>query len=159
MKRSIVPQFVVPPRFSVPLLAACATLGSLALSAHAGNVTLPDLGIQASDYTGSMATSVGPWIAGGLGLGVVILAVILGWRKLKTVARAIAITLGVIGMSVGLASHAQAQVTLPDLGVNATDYTSGMASSVGPWIAGGLGLGVVILAVILGWRKLKSVAQ
>jgi hypothetical protein len=72
----------------VPAMAACALLGTLALSAHADStVTLPDLGINASDYTSGMATSVGPWIAGGLGLAVVILAVILGWRKFKTVAR------------------------------------------------------------------------
>jgi hypothetical protein len=48
---------------------------------------------------------------------------------------------------------------LPDLGINASDYTSGMAGKVGPWIAGGLALGVVILAVILGWRKFKSAAK
>ena len=150
MKRSMFSRIVAP--------AVCTALGSLALSAHAAN-TLPDIGITASDYTSGMATAVGPWIAGGLGLGVVILAVILGWRKLKTVARMVAITLGALGMAVGFANHANAQVSLPDLGVNASDYTTGMASSVGPWIAGGLGLGVVILAVILGWRKLKSVAQ
>jgi hypothetical protein len=56
-------------------------------------------------------------------------------------------------------ARADNTVTLPDLGVNASDYTTGMASSVGPWIAGGLGLGVVILAVILGWRKFKTVAR
>jgi hypothetical protein len=34
-----------------------------------------------------------------------------------------------------------------------------MAGKVGPWIAGGLALAVVILAVILGWRKFKSAAK
>jgi hypothetical protein len=139
-------------------VAAVAAIGLQSSILHAAS-TLPDLGISASDYTSGMATSIGPWIAGGLGLAVVILAVILGWRKFKTVAQAIALTIGAIGAAVGLARPAHAQVTLPDLGIQASDYTSGMATSVGPWIAGGLGLAVVILAVILGWRKFKTVAR
>ena len=143
---------------SVAALAACAAIGLWNPMLRA-DTTLPDLGISATDYTSGMATSVGPWIAGGLGLAVVILAVILGWRKFKTVAQAVAVTIGAIGMAVGLARPAHAQVTLPDLGIQASDYTSGMATSVGPWIAGGLGLAVVILAVVLGWRKFKTVAR
>ena len=48
---------------------------------------------------------------------------------------------------------------LPSLGINPNEWTSGLTSSVGPWITGGLGLGVVVLAVLLGWSKLKAVAD
>ena len=62
-------------------------------------------------------------------------------------------------LALGIAPTLADGVTLPDLGINASDYTSGMAAKVGPWIAGGLALAVVILAVVLGWRKFKSTAK
>jgi hypothetical protein len=61
-------------------------------------------------------------------------------------------------LALGSAALADA-VALPDLGITATDYTTGMAAKVGPWIAGGLALAVVILAVLRGWRKFKSAAK
>jgi hypothetical protein len=48
---------------------------------------------------------------------------------------------------------------LPSLGINANEWTAGCASAVGPWIAGGLGLGVVVVAVLVGWAKLRQIAD
>jgi hypothetical protein len=48
---------------------------------------------------------------------------------------------------------------LPSLGINPNEWTAGCASAVGPWIAGGIGLGVVIVAVLVGWAKLRQVAE
>jgi hypothetical protein len=48
---------------------------------------------------------------------------------------------------------------LPSLGINANEWTAGCASAAGPWIAGGVGFGVAIVAVLVGWAKLRKIAD
>jgi hypothetical protein len=44
---------------------------------------------------------------------------------------------------------------LPDIHINANEWTNGLTSVLGPWIAGGLGLAAALLAILIGWNLLQ----
>ena len=48
---------------------------------------------------------------------------------------------------------------LPSLGINPNEWTTGLSGSVGAWIAGGVGLGVVILGVKLGFSYFRRICD
>jgi hypothetical protein len=50
-------------------------------------------------------------------------------------------------------------ITLPDLGVTATDFVTAISTPLGSWVAGGLSIGVAVLAIAVGYRKLRSFAK
>ena len=48
---------------------------------------------------------------------------------------------------------------LPSLGINPNEWTAGSASAIAPWIAGGVGMAVVIAGVMVGWKALRSMCD
>jgi hypothetical protein len=50
-------------------------------------------------------------------------------------------------------------LTLPDLGVTASDFATAISSPLGGWVGGGLGIGAALVAVLIGWRCFRKVAK
>ena len=50
-------------------------------------------------------------------------------------------------------------ITLPDLGVSPSDFVTAVSTPLGGWVAGGLSIGVAVLAIAVGYRKLRSFAK
>lgn len=73
----------------------------------------------------------------------------------KKCAGAVVTGCGTVGAMVGLNKTAQAQVTLPDLGFDVSEYATAMGTDLGTVFVTILGIAAVFIIGKIGWRWLK----
>ena len=73
--------------FSAAAIAASSPALLFAEGENTGATVTPPSIVQVSDIQGTIVTAIQPWVAAGLGIGIAVFCIYLGWRLIRRFTR------------------------------------------------------------------------
>lgn len=73
-------------KFIFSALAIAAPVSAIAQDNTGTAVTPPNI-VNVSDIQGTIVTAIQPWVAAGLGIGIAVFCIYLGWRLIRRFTR------------------------------------------------------------------------
>lgn len=77
-------KFFVGAMCALPALASSASV--FAQESDSGQVNPPSI-VTVTDIQGTIVTAIQPWVTAGLGIGIAVFCIYLGWRLIKRFTR------------------------------------------------------------------------